>query len=393
MTPPVWLLAALVALGPLSTDLYLPALPAIAAAFGSDAAGVQWTLSGFLLGFAPAQLLYGPFADRFGRRPAVAVGLAVYLAATCACALAPSLGALIAARVVQAVGSCGGPVVARAVVRDTTDPPRAAAVFATIAGLMALAPAAGPVLGGLVVAEAGWRAAFWLLAAFALALALAAAHRLPETAPVLDRTALDPARLLAAYRGLLRHPAFLGHAAIATFTYTGLFCFISGSSHVAQAGLGLGPAAYGLMFAAAVAGYIAGSAAARRLSPRLGVARMLRLGVGLCLLFGWSGPAVLALFGSSVATVTLPMVLYMVAFALAQPNAQSGAIAPFPEMAGRASALLGFLQWGTAALGGLAVARVLDPAGWAMAIGIAVSASLAAVALALLPRQPLAAGR
>ena len=386
MTPPVWLLAALVSLGPLSTDLYLPALPAIAAAFGTDAAGVQWTLSGVLLGFAPAQLLYGPFADRFGRRPAMAVGLTVYLAATLGSAMAPSLGWLVAARVVQAIGSCGGPVVARAMVRDTTNPPRAAAVFATIAGLMALAPAAGPVLGGLVVAVAGWRAAFWLLALLAGAIALAAARLLPETVPALDRTALHPARLAATYAGLLRHRGFLAHAAIATFTYTGLFCFISGSSHVAQTGLGLGPQGYGLLFAAAVGGYIAGSALARRLSPRLGVRRMLRLGVTLCVAFGWSGPAALALFGSSVATVTLPMVLYMVAFALAQPNAQSGAIAPFPQMAGRASALLGFLQWGTAALGGLAVAQALDAEGWTMALGIAVSASLAAAALGLLPR-------
>jgi DHA1 family bicyclomycin/chloramphenicol resistance-like MFS transporter len=386
VTPPVWLLAALVSLGPLSTDLYLPALPAIAAAFGTDVAGVQWTLSGFLLGFAPAQLLYGPFADRFGRRPAMAVGLAVYLAATLACALAPSLGWLVAARVVQAVGSCGGPVVARAIVRDTTDPPRAAAVFATIAGLMALAPAAGPVLGGLVVAEAGWRAAFWLLALLAGAIALAAARLLPETAPALDRTALDPARLAATYAELLRHRGFLAHAAIAAFTYTGLFCFISGSSHVAQTGLGLGPQGYGLLFAAAVTGYIAGSALARRISPRLGVHRMLHLGVGLCVLFGWSGPAALLLFGSSIATVTLPMALYMVAFALAQANAQSGAVAPFPHMAGRASALLGFLQWGTAAFGGLAVAQTLDAEGWTMALGIAVSASLAAAALAALPR-------
>ncbi len=386
MTPPIWLLAALVSLGPLSTDLYLPALPAIAAAFATDTAGVQWTLSGYLMGFAPAQLFYGPFSDRFGRRPAMAVGLAVYLAATLACALAPSLGALVAARVVQAVGSCGGPVVARAVVRDTTDPPQAAAVYATIAGLMALAPAAGPILGGVLVEIGGWRAAFWLLGALAVAIALSAARFLPETIPSLDRTALDPARLAAAYTALLGQREFLGHAAVATFTYTGLFCFISGSSHVAQTGLGLGPRGYGFLFAAAVGGYIAGSVLARRLSPRLGVRRTLRLGVALCVLFGWCGPAALALFGSTLATVTLPMMLYMLAFALAQANAQSGAIAPFPEMAGRASALLGFLQWGTAAIGGLIVALVLDPAGWAMAFGIAISATLAAACLALLPR-------
>ncbi|WP_337876274.1 multidrug effflux MFS transporter [Elioraea sp.] len=386
-TPPVWLLAALVALGPLSTDLYLPALPAIAAAFATDAAGVQWTLSGYLLGFAPAQLVYGPLADRFGRRPAAIAGLAAYLVATLACAAAPSLGLLTAARVAQALGACGGPVIARAVVRDTTDPPRAAAVFATIAGLMALAPAAGPILGGVAVGLGGWRAAFWLLAALAGAITLAAIRLLPETAPGLDRAALDPARLAGAYRLILRDRRFLGFAGVTAATYTGLFCFISGSSHVAQTGLGLGPEAYGVMFAAAVAGYVLGSAIARRLSPRLGVVRMVRIGVALCLAFGWSGPAALALFGSGVITVTAPMALYMIGFALAQTNAQAGAVAPFPHMAGRASALLGFVQWGVAALGGLVLALVLDSAGWAMAFGIALSASAAAGALALLPRH------
>jgi DHA1 family bicyclomycin/chloramphenicol resistance-like MFS transporter len=387
VTPPVWLLAALVSLGPLSTDLYLPALPAIAAAFDTDAAGVQWTLSGYLLAFAPAQLVYGPLADRFGRRPAALAGLALYLAASAACALAPGLGPLIAARVVQALGACGGPVVARAVVRDTTDPPRAAAVYATIAGLMSLAPAVGPVLGGVVTQAFGWRATFWLLVGFTALLLAASRARLPETVPRLDRDALAPARLGAAYRALACHRGFLAHAAIATATYTGLFCFISGSSHVVQTGLGLGPRDFGVVFAGVVGGYLLGSLVARRISPRLGVRRMLRLGVGWCFLCGWAGPAALALAGSSLATVALPVVLYMVGFALAQPNAQSGAIAPFPHMAGRASALLGFLQWGLAALGGLIVAALLDTAGWTMAVGIALSGTAALASLALLPRE------
>jgi DHA1 family bicyclomycin/chloramphenicol resistance-like MFS transporter len=386
VAPPVWLLAALVSLGPLSTDLYLPALPAIAAAFRTDAAGVQWTLSGYLLAFAPAQLVYGPLADRFGRRPAALAGLALYLAASAACALAPGLGLLIVARVVQALGACGGPVVARAVVRDTTDPPRAAAVYATIAGLMSLAPAVGPVLGGVVTQAFGWRATFWLLVGFTALLLAASGVRLAETAPQLDRDALAPARLAAAYRTLACHRGFLAHAAIATATYAGLFCFISGSSHVVQTGLGLGPRDFGFVFAVVVGGYLLGSLIARQISPRLGVRRMLRLGVVWCFLFGWAGPAALALAGPSLATVALPVVLYMVGFALAQPNAQSGAIAPFPQMAGRASALLGFLQWGLAAVGGLIVAALLDTGGWTMAIGIALSGTAALACLALLPR-------
>jgi DHA1 family bicyclomycin/chloramphenicol resistance-like MFS transporter len=384
--PPIWLLAALISLGPLSTDLYLPALPAIASAFGTDAAGVQWTLSGFLLAFAPSQLVYGPVADRFGRRPAMLWGLALFLAGSLACAAAPSLGVLVAARLVQAVGACAGPVVARAVVRDTVPPERAPAAFATMAGLMSLAPAIGPVLGGMVTALSGWRATFLLLAAAASAVSLAAVTRLGETAPVLDRRALDPAALARAYGGLFAHRWFLGHAAVATASYTGLFCFISGSSHVVQKGLGLSPEAYGFVFASAVAGYLAGSLVVRRISGRVTPRVMMRAGSVWCLACGWTGPLSLALAGPRLATVAGPIVLYMVGFAVLQPNAQAGAISPFPAMAGRASALLGCLQWSLAALAGLGLGRVLDEKGWAMAFGIAASGTAAALAVALLPR-------
>ncbi len=390
--PPIWLLAGLIALGPLSTDLYLPALPAIAAAFATDAAGVQWTLSGFLLVFAPSQLVYGPVADRFGRRPAMLWGLGLFLAGTLACAAAPTLAALIAARMVQAVGACAGPVVARSVVRDTVPPERAPAVFATMAGLMSLAPAIGPILGGVVTALSGWRASFVLLGLAAFVLALLVTRRLAETAPALDRDALSPALLARVYAALLADRWFTGHAAVATASYTGLFCFISGSSYVIQNGLGFGPEVYGVVFAAAVVGYVAGSLIVRRISGRVPPRRMMQAGSLWCLCFGWAGPAALAIAGPSLATVSLPLILYMLGFAVAQPNAQAGAISPFPTLAGRASALLGFLQWSIAALAGLALGLVLDEQGWAMALGIALSGTAAAVAVALLPEAPSGGG-
>ncbi len=390
--PPVWLLAALISLGPLSTDLYLPALPAIADAFGTDAAGVQWTLSGFLLAFAPSQLVYGPVADRYGRRPAMLWGLGLFLAGTAACAVAPTLGLLVLARLVQAVGACAGPVVARAVVRDTVPPERAPAVFATMAGLMSLAPAIGPVLGGAVTALSGWRATFLLLGVAAVAVIAATTRRLGETAPALDRTALDPASLGRAYGGLLADRWFLGHALVATASYTGLFCFISGSSHVIQRGLGFGPSAYGVVFASAVGGYLAGSLLVRRLSGRVPPRRMMQAGSAWCLACGWAGPVSLTLAGPSLVTVALPLILYMVGFAVVQPNAQAGAISPFPAMAGRASALLGCLQWSLAAIGGLALGLVLDEQGWAMALGIALSGTAAFTAVLLLPEAPSRSG-
>ncbi|WP_291297932.1 multidrug effflux MFS transporter [Elioraea sp.] len=390
--PPVWLLAGLISLGPLSTDLYLPALPAIAAAFGTDAAGVQWTLSGFLLAFAPSQLVYGPVADRFGRRPAMLWGLGLFALGTAACALAPTLGALVAARIVQAIGACAGPVVARAVVRDTVPQERAPAVFATMAGLMSLAPAIGPVLGGIVTALSGWRASFVLLLVAAFAITAFVWRGLAETAPTLDRRALDPASLIRAYGGLLADRWFLNHALVATASYTALFCFISGSSHVIQGGLGLDPLAYGIVFASAVAGYVAGSLIVRRFSARIPPRRMMWAGAAWCLACGWAGPVSLALAGPQLATVALPLILYMVGFAVIQPNAQAGAVAPFPLMAGRASALLGCLQWSIAAFVGLGLGLILDPAGWAMAFGIALSATAAFIAVALLPKPPSSGG-
>ncbi|WP_144185046.1 multidrug effflux MFS transporter [Elioraea rosea] len=390
--PPVWLLAALISLGPLSTDLYLPALPAIADAFGTDAAGVQWTLSGFLLAFAPSQLVYGPMADRFGRRPAMLWGLGLFLAGTAACAVAPTLGLLVLARLVQAIGACAGPVVARAVVRDTVPPERAPAVFATMAGLMSLAPAIGPVLGGAVTALSGWRATFVLLGLVSILVSVAATRRLAETAPALDRAALDPASLRRAYGGLVADRWFLRHALVATASYTGLFCFISGSSHVIQRGLGIGPGAYGLVFASAVGGYLAGSLLVRRLAGRISPRRMMQVGSAWCLVCGWAGPLSLAFAGPSLATVALPLILYMVGFAVVQPNAQAGAIAPFPAMAGRASALLGCLQWSLAALAGLALGSVLDEQGWAMALGIALSGSAAFALVLSLPEEPSRSG-
>ena len=148
------LLTLLVALGPLSTDFYLPALPLIGRALQADIATTQLTLSVFLVGFAVGQLVYGPLSDRFGRRPLILAGLVLYLVASIACALAASIEALIAWRFVQAVGACAGPVLARAVVRDLHDPAGAARALAYIALAMALAPALGPVLGGLMTV--GW---------------------------------------------------------------------------------------------------------------------------------------------------------------------------------------------------------------------------------------------
>lgn len=377
--PPVWLLALMTSLGPLSTDLYLPALPLIGVEFAAAPAAVQWTLSGFLLGFAPAMLVYGPLADRFGRRPVMLGGTALFVLASLLCTLAPSLNLLVAARVLQAFGACSGPVLSRAIVRDTIPPARIGAVMATISGIMSLAPAAGPVLGGLVLHAFGWRACFALLIGGGVLLLALLWRRLEETAPELDPGATRLAGLARAMGEFAASRVFRLNCAVSTASYTALFGFISAGTYVIQDGLGLSPTQFGLCFAAVAFSYFLGAMVARKVSTRLGPKRMVVLGAAFAAAVSVLGFFALLGFGPSLATILIPPAGAMLGFACTQPNAMAGAVTPFPHMAGRASSALGFVQWGIAAIAGLGLAMVLDLGGVALA---AFSAAWTILALA-----------
>ena len=194
------LLTALVGFGAISTDLYLPSLPAIGESFGSTTAEVQLTLSVFLVGFAVSQIVYGPLSDRFGRRPVLIGGVAIYLLATLACLAAGSIGLLIGARFVQAVGACAGVVLGRAIVRDIYGREGAAKMLSYMGVAMALAPALGPILGGILQVLFGWRANFLVLAIFGGVCLLGVLLVLPETNRWRDPAATDPARLIRSRR-------------------------------------------------------------------------------------------------------------------------------------------------------------------------------------------------
>lgn len=374
------LVIVLVAFGPISTDLYLPALPRIGEVFSAGPESVQLTLSVFLAGFAAGMLVYGPLSDRFGRRPVLIGGILVYLLATLACALAQSIEWLIAARFLQALGACCGPVLGRAVVRDLYGASRAAQALSYVAMAMAVAPAAGPVLGGVVTQWVDWWANFVLLLGFgALALAGVLAI-LPETNRHRDPTATQPRRLVANYAGLLRNRTYLGYVVTVGAGYGGIFAFISGSAFALIGGLGLTPLAYGLCFAAVVGGYMIGSFASARLHGRIPLDGLVHLG-NLAMLAGGLVGAVLALAGLwSVAAIVLPMALYLLGCGLVMPNAQAGAIGPFPRMAGAAAAMLGFLQMSAAALLGIVVGQFQDGSPTAMMLAVLLSAAVSAAA-------------
>jgi len=352
------LLTALVAFGPLSTDLYLPSLPILVRVFDTDIAMVQLTLSVFLVGFAVSQLVYGPMSDRFGRRPTLLVGVSVYLVASAVCALATSVEGLIAARFFQALGACCGPVVGRAVVRDVFGRDRAATVLAYMAMAMTLAPAIGPVLGGALTELFGWRSNFILLTGFAVAILGAVWGLLGETNTARDSEALNPGRMAANYLMLLRNRRFVGYVLIVACSYSGIFAFISGSSFLLIGQMHLSPAQYGMSFATVVLGFTLGSLLAGKLSHRLGGARMIRIGTLVSVGGGALGVG-LALAGVlQIASVVAPVFLFILGAGLTLPNATANAVGPYPTMAGLASSLLGFFQMTIAALVGLGVGHL-----------------------------------
>ncbi len=380
------LLTALVALGPISTDLYLPSLPGMARSFGGDIPAVQLTLSVFLVGLATAQLICGPLSDRYGRRPVLLFGLALYVAASIACAFAPSISALVAARLVQAFGACVGPVLGRAIVRDVHGRAGAARVLAYMSAAMAVAPALGPILGGFLEVWFGWRANFLVLVIYGAGGLVAASALLPETNRRPDPLAARPTRILAGYRGLIGHRAYVGYVLCCAFAYSGIFAFISGSSFVLVDIVGLGPDAYGFCFAGVVVGYIAGTLLAGRLSPRLGIDRLIAAGAGISLAGGaiLAGLAIAGITG--VAAIVGPMLIYMVGTGLVLPNSIAGAVGPFPRAAGAASALLGFTQMTLAALLGIGVAQLHNDTAMPMTTAIAGAAVATLLSFLLLVR-------
>ncbi len=368
------LLTAMVALGPVSTDLYLPSLPAIGAAFATDQGTVQLTLSVFLVGFAFSQLACGPLSDRFGRRPVILGGLVLYLLASLACAAATSIEMLILARFCQAVGACVGPVLGRAAVRDIYGRERAARMLSYMGMVMALAPAFGPIIGGFVEAWFGWRANFVLVSAVGLTVLAATAVTLPETNRWKSPDATRLGHLIGNYRSLLRHRRYVGYVLVVACTYSGIFSFISGSSFVLIGVLGLDPEVYGFCFAAIVVGYMVGAFASGRYTVRIGIERMVQLGTAVQILGGAAGLILFATAPPGVTAIVAPVAVFMIGTGLAMPNAQAGAIGPFPRMAGSASALLGFCQMGLAAAVGIVVGHGSGESALAMMAAIALVA-------------------
>jgi DHA1 family bicyclomycin/chloramphenicol resistance-like MFS transporter len=365
----VLLLGSMSAFAPLSVDMYLPAFPAIGAYFGIGAGGVQGTLAAFFAGFALGQVVVGPLADRFGRRPPLLAGLAVFVAASAGCALAPSIEWLTALRFLQAAAACAGMVVARAVVRDLFPPAEASAMMARLMLVTGVAPMLAPLFGGWLLLVADWQAIFWTLAGLGALALLASATHLPETGGR-GANSLRPGAVLAAYVAIGREPRFWRPAVAGASAIGGMFAYIAASPFVLIEGFGVAPANFGWFFGANAAALVAGAQLGPRLARRHGPAAVLR---GATAALAAIATALLAasLAGAGLWPVAGLLCLYLGALGLVLPNSAALAMAPFGQAAGSASALLGLIQFGLGGFIAAGLGAVGATAAWPMALAMA----------------------
>lgn len=381
-------LALLMGLQPVTTDLMLPALPALAADLQAPMAPVQLTMSALILAFGLAQLVWGPVADRVGRRPVLLLGLALYTLASIGAALAGSVVAVVVWRALQGAAMSAAVVCARAMVRDLYEPHEGGMVMArALTGLGAVA-IASPLLGGLLVAGFGWRAAVGAMGVVGAAIGGFIALRVPETARHRRPEATQVGPLLRQLGVTLRHPGFRAWAALVACTYGGLYIFLAGSGFVLIGVLKLSPVAAGAVMSTCSLAYIAGTLLCRRWIPRLGLAGS----VGRAAWFTLAAGIAMALLAANpqpgVAAVMAPVWLYALGHGIHMPCGQAGAVGPFPRAAGLASAAAGFVTAATAFAIGLWLGQALDGTVRPFALGMGAAAlATAAVAWTLVRRH------
>ena len=368
----VFLLGSLMAFGPLSIDSYLPAFPAIQRAFDADAAGVQRTLAVYFFGLSIGQVVYGPLADRFGRRPPLLGGMVLYVIAAIGCATAPSLGALTAWRFVQALGGSAGMVITRAVVRDRFAPREMARVFSQLMLVMGVAPILAPLIGSTLLAAFGWRGIFVALALFGAASIAAQYLALDESLPPDRRARATPRAIATTYWGLARDARFLRPVLAAGLLWSTMFVYIGGAPFVYMELHHVSPSVFGVLFGVNAAGMIgAAQVNARQLRTHTPAA-LLRFGATLVSVGGASLLLALVTHWGGLPLVAASLFVMLSGLGFVGGNASSAALAPFPHAAGSASALMGTIQFAIGATAGAVASALFDGTG--RAIGVVITA-------------------
>lgn len=382
------LLAALMALTSLSTDVYLPAVPQMHLDLNGN---VELTITGFLIGFAIAQLVWGPISDRVGRRVPLIIGVALFVIGSAMCALSGSISQIIAWRIVQAVGACTGPMIARAMVRDLFQRTDAAHVLSTLTLIMAAAPIIGPIVGGQMLRFTTWHTIFWALAAVG-ALLLVSIHWLDETHPPARRTSTSMWSSFSDYGSLVRNRRFMKPVISVMFFYMGVYAFIAGSPVVYIHHFGIPAEHYGWLFGINIVGVMLLSLINRSLVKRFALERLMRVST---LVASGSMVAAVGLWLSGVdalLAVALPVFVFMAMNGIVAASATASALDEVPQVAGSASALLGALQYGSGIVPSALLAWRSDGSATAMIWIMCAAATLSAAVAWVRPAAARALG-
>lgn len=390
--PTAALLVALSAIAPLTVDMFLPSLPTMADEFAASESTLQLAVTLFIISFAASQLVYGPASDRVGRRPALLAGLALFVAGSLLALSARSVEVLLAGRVVQGLGGGAGPAVAQAIVLDIYGRQRAARVLSYMAIALPLAPAIAPIFGGFLHDAFGWHSVFVTLAAIGVLLTLAYGFGIPETRPRRAPGTSGLGGLMRDYRTIFSSRTYLAYAAVMGLMFGGQLVFISSSSFVLQEEFGLSAQWFGLSFGLVALGIMAGATLSSRLVVRLPSHRIVLLGTGIsagasALMLAW----VAASEAGGVWSVLVPMFVTAVGLGLTRPAAVAGALVPFPQIAGLASALLGFSQMLIASTYNIVYGALVPVGADALATGVACSVGAAFFAVVVLRPRPIEA--
>ncbi|MFS7252070.1 multidrug effflux MFS transporter [Rahnella rivi] len=378
----VLILSALMAITSLSTDIYLPAMPVMATDLQGDA---ELTITGFLIGFCIAQLVWGPVSDHFGRRLPLFIGMVLFIAGSVGCALSTDIVQIVFWRVFQALGACTGPMLARAMIRDLFSRTRAAQMLSTLMIIMAVAPIAGPLIGGQMIKVTSWHTIFWLLAIIGV-LMLVSLFWLEETLPAEKRVKASLSGAFANYAILLKNASFMRFTLCLTFYYVAAYAFITGSPFVYIRYFGVDPQHYGWLFAVNIIGLMAVSVVNRRLVHRYPLESLLRFAVFAATLAAVILAAATGFGFGGIGLIVVAVFVFFSMNGIIAATSTACALDAVPNVAGSASALMGSLQYGSGIISSLLLALLSDGTPWTMGWIMAVF-TLASAGMALTTRD------
>ncbi|MEH0702145.1 multidrug effflux MFS transporter [Citrobacter portucalensis] len=371
----ILILSGLMAFTSLSTDIYLPAMPTMAEDLHGN---VELTITGFLIGFTIAQLIWGPISDHMGRRKPLFIDMVLFIIGSAGCALSTSITQIVFWRVFQALGACTGPMLARAMIRDLFARTRAAQMLSTLVLVMAIAPIAGPLIGGQIIRLSTWHSIFWLLVVIG-ALMFISLNWLPETLPEDKRVKASLAGAFRNYRSLLTNGRFMRYTLSLTFYYVGAYAFITGSPFVYISYYHVDPQHYGWLFALNIIGVMAMSVVNRRLVQRHALEQLLKYATMLAALAAVALALLVKLESGGIVAIIVSIFLLFSMNGIIAATSTAAALDAVPNIAGSASALIGALQYGSGIISSLLLAAFSDGTPWTMAWIIALFTLLSAV--------------